>query len=134
VTLSGHDPRMETETDLEFYELFANKEELLPPWLRLRSEIASYGDGVKVRRRDRHAEFARRGSEFLIAEPTADETLELGLHNPGLPYDKRFREAVGFGPRRITHRVFLPEDALIDDELHARLHAAYALALEGKPA
>jgi hypothetical protein len=40
---------------------------------------------------------------------------------------------VEFGSRRITHRTSLAEDAEIDEELHARLHAAYSLALEGEP-
>ena len=59
--------------------------------------------------------------------------MHLGLLNPELSADARFREAVEFGPRRITHRVTLHEDAQIDDGLHARLHTAYMLALEGEP-
>jgi len=122
-----------TDFELALYELFFNKEELLPLWLRLRPAIEGLGDDVRVEPRERHAEFDRRGSEFAIAEPTAHHRLELGLHNPGLPFDERFREAVEFGSRRITHRTSLPEDAEIDAELHARLHDAYALALEGEP-
>jgi glutathione S-transferase len=37
------------------------------------------------------------------------------------------------GPRRITHRVTLSENAEIDEALHARKHEAYALAWEGEP-
>jgi hypothetical protein len=59
--------------------------------------------------------------------------MELGLHLPGLPFDETYREAAEFGSRRITHRVSVPEDAEIDTELHARLHDAYFLALEGEP-
>jgi hypothetical protein len=123
-----------TDTDIAIYELFTNKEELLPLWLRLRPEIESYGPDVRVRPRERYVEFDRRGLEFVIAEPTADHELEVGLHNPGLPFDERFREAIEFGSRRITHRVSVPENVEIDAELHARLHDAYFLALEGEPA
>jgi hypothetical protein len=122
------------DPEVAIFELFFHKEELLPVWLRLRPHIERLGDDVKVVPRERYAEFDRRGSEFVIAEPTADHELELGLHNPGLPFDKRFREAVEFGSRRITHRVSVPEDAEIDADLHSRLHTAYALALEGEPA
>jgi uncharacterized protein DUF5655 len=124
---------MATDLEVALYELFVNKEELLPLWLRLRPAIEELGDDVRVEARERYAEFDRRGSEFVLAEPTAHRRLELGLHNPGLPFDERFREAVEFGSRRITHRTSLSEDAEIDAELHARLHAAYALALEGEP-
>jgi uncharacterized protein DUF5655 len=124
---------MAADLEVGLYELFVNKEELLPLWLRLRPAIEELGDDVRVEPRERYAEFDRRGSEFVIAEPTADHRLDLGLHNPGLPFDERFREAVEFGSRRITHRTSLSEEAEIDTELHARLHAAYALALEGEP-
>jgi hypothetical protein len=124
---------MAADLDVALYELFVNKEELLPLWLRLRPAIEALGGDVRIEPRERYAEFDRRGSEFAIAEPTADHEIELGLHNPGLPFDERFREAVAFGSRRITHRTSLPEDAEIDADLHARLHAAYALALEGEP-
>jgi hypothetical protein len=86
------------------------------------------GDDVKVELGEGYAVFKRGGLEFAIAEQTAHDRLELGLHNRGVPFDDRFREAVGFGSRRITHRVSLPEAAEIDDELHARLHTAYALS------
>jgi hypothetical protein len=127
--------RHEVATDVEtaIYELFVNRGELLPLWLRLRSHVESFGPDVRVTPRERYVEFDRQGLEFLIAEPTADHELEVGLHNPGLPFDARFREAVELGSRRITHRVSVPEDAEIDEELHARLHDAYFLALEGEP-
>jgi hypothetical protein len=121
------------DRELALFALFANHEELLPLWLRLRNHIEGFGDDIRVEPRDRYAAFDRRGSEFVIVEPTADHELEVGLHNPGLPFDKRFREAAEFGSRRITHRVSVPEDAEIDIDLHARLHAAYLLALEGEP-
>jgi hypothetical protein len=121
------------ELDLGLYELFVGKEELLPLWLRLYPEIESFGGDVRVSVRDRYAELDRVGALFVLAEPTAHRRLEVGLRNPGLPFDERFREAAGFGPRAITHRVSLPEDAEIDEELHARLHAAYLLAREGEP-
>jgi hypothetical protein len=122
-----------TDLDRAIYELFVNKEELLPLWLRLRPAIEGLGDDVRLEVRERYVQFDRGGREFAIAEPTAHHRIELGLHNPGLPFDERFREAVEFGSRRITHRVSLPEDAAIDDELHARLHDAYVLAHEGEP-
>jgi hypothetical protein len=50
-----------------------------------------------------------------------------------LPYDERFREANEFGSRRITHRITLADTSTIDDELRARLHAAYLLAYDGEP-
>jgi hypothetical protein len=124
---------MATDTELAIYELFLNKEELLPLWLRLRPHVESLGGDIDVEARERSVEFERRGREFAIAAPTADHVLELGVHNPGLPFDERFRPADAFGSRRITHRVDLPADADIDADLHARLHAAYALALEGEP-
>jgi hypothetical protein len=124
---------MAQEHELAVYELFFDKEELLPLWIRLRSHVEAFGEDVRVRLRERYAEFDRGGAEFVIAEPTAHHRMEIGLHNPGLPFDKRFREAVGFGSRRITHRTSLPEDGEIDDDLHARLYAAYALAREGEP-
>jgi hypothetical protein len=55
------------------------------------------------------------------------------LRGPPGPFDARFREAVEFGSRRITHRASVPENAEIDPELHARLHDAYAPAREGEP-
>jgi hypothetical protein len=116
------------------YELFVKKEELLPLWFRLRDHVQGFGPDVRITPREQYAEFDRRGSEFAIAEPTSHHRLEVGLHNPGLPFDERFREAVEFGSRRITHRVSIPENGGIDDELHARLHEAYMLALEGEPA
>jgi hypothetical protein len=125
---------VDLDRELALSELFFNKEELLPLWLRLRPEIESYGEDIDVEPRERYAEFDRRGQEFAIVEPTADHRLELGLRNPGLPYDDRFREARQFGSRRITHRVSLPEDSTIDADLHARLHEAYLLAFEGEPA
>jgi hypothetical protein len=124
---------MAQDPELTLYELFLNKEELLPLWFRLRSHIEAFADDVRVTSRERYAEFDRGGLEFVIAEPTAHHRMEVGLHNPGLPFDRRFREAVEFGSRRITHRVSMPEDAGIDEQLHARLHVAYALALEGEP-
>jgi hypothetical protein len=128
-----HQEVMAQDLEVGLWELFFGKEELLPLWFRLRSHVEAFGDDVRVRLRGRYAEFDRGGLEFVIAEPTADHELEVGLHNPGLPFDERFREAVAFGSRRITHRVSLPEDSVIDDELHARLHAAYALARAGEP-
>jgi hypothetical protein len=124
---------MADDRDLALYALFTNKEELLPLWLRLRSHVESFGDDVRIEARERYAEFDRVGLEFAIAEPTAHHRMEVGLHNPGLPFDETFREAVEFGSRRITHRVSVPENAEIGDELHARLHAAYVLAREGEP-
>jgi hypothetical protein len=122
-----------TDLDPQLYELFLSKEELLPLWFRLREHIETFGSDIRVGVRDRYAEVDRIGEVFVIVEPTAHRRTEVGLHNPGLPTDERFREAVEFGPRRITHRVTLPEDAQIDDDLHARLHTAYMLALEGEP-
>jgi hypothetical protein len=121
------------ELDLELYELFLGKEELLPLWYRLGSHIETFGDDVRIEVREPYAQLERVGSVFVIAEPTAHRRLEVGLHDPGLPYDRRFRDATEWGPRRITHRITLSEDAEIDDELHARLHVAYFLALEGEP-
>jgi hypothetical protein len=122
-----------TDVDTAIYELFANKEELLPLWLRLRSHVESFGPDVRLTLRERYAEFDRGGREFLIAEPTADHRMELGLRLPGLPFDETYREAVEFGSRRITHRVSVPENSEIGDELHARLHDAYFVALDGEP-
>lgn len=119
--------------ELELYGLFLGREELLPLWHRLRSHVETFGDDVRVEVREPYAELERVGSMFTIAEPTAHRRMELGLHDPGLPFDRRFRDATGWGPRRITHRVTLSEEAEIDDELHARLHVAYLLALEGEP-
>jgi hypothetical protein len=124
---------MATDSELAIYELFLNKEELLPLWLRLRPHVESLGEDIDVEPRERYVEFDRRGQAFAIARPTADHVLELGLRNPGLPFNERFRPADRFGSRRITHRVAVPVDAEIDADLHARLHAAYALALEGDP-
>jgi hypothetical protein len=124
---------MSVDLEVALYELFVNKEELLPLWLRFRPTVESLGPDVRLERHERYARFDRKGSEFTIAEPTAHHRMEVGLHNPGLPYDDRFRDAMGFGSRRITHRVSLPEDGDIDDDLLARLRAAYALAWEGEP-
>jgi hypothetical protein len=124
---------MADDCELGLFELFENKGELLPLWLRFRASVESLGDDVRVKPRERFAEFDRRGAEFTIAEPTSHHRIEVGLHNPGLPYDSRFRAADGFGSRRITHRMSLPENAQIDDALHARLHAAYALAWDAEP-
>jgi hypothetical protein len=125
---------MTSDAELALVELFFGKEELLPLWSRLRSHIEAFGDDVRVLPRERYAEFGRRGSEFVMAEPTAHHRMEVGLRNPGSPFDERFHEAVEFGSRRITHGVSVPEDAEIDGDLDARLHEAYALALEGEPA
>jgi uncharacterized protein DUF5655 len=125
---------MATDAELALLDLFAGKEGLLPVWARLRTHIEAFGDEVKVERREEYAVLDRRAREFAIVEPTAHHRMELGLHNPGLPFDERFREAVQLGSRRITHRVSVPENAEIDDELHARLHEAYALALQSEPA
>ena len=125
---------MTSDAELALIELFFGKEELLPLWSRLRSHIEAFGDDVRVLPRERYAEFDRRDSEFAIAEPTAHHRMEVGLHNPGSPFDERFREAVEFGSQRITHRVSVPEDAEIDGDLHTRLQEAHAVALEGEPA
>jgi hypothetical protein len=127
--------RTQTETQLELAlaELFANRAEEMPLWLSLRREIEGFGPDVRLEVRERYAAFDRGGEEFAITEPAAHRHLEVGLHNPGLPFDKRFREAVEFGSRRITHRVTLHETATIDDELRARLRTAYLLAYDGEP-
>jgi hypothetical protein len=122
-----------TDLEVAVAELFFNKEELMPLWLRLREHVAGFGGDVRLRVRERYVEFDRGGQEFAIAEPTAHHRLELGVHNPGLPYDGGFREAEAFGSRRITHRASVPEDSEIGETLHARLHAAYELALEAEP-
>jgi hypothetical protein len=122
-----------TDLDREIYELFFHKEELLPLWLRLRPAIEGLGEDIRLNLHERYIEVRRGGSLFALVEPTADHEIELGLHNPGLPFDERFRDAAGWGPKSITHRVSIPEDAEIDDELHARLRDAYALAREGEP-
>jgi hypothetical protein len=122
---------MATDLESRLYELFANKEELLPLWLWFRPAVQDFGPDVRVTPHDSYAEFAREGAEFAIAEPTSHHRMDVGLHNPGLPFTGRFRTAHEFGSRRITHRVSLPEStARIDEELHARLHEAYALAGE----
>jgi hypothetical protein len=121
------------ELDLVLYELFLGREELLPLWYRLQSHVETFGGDVRVDVREPYAKLERVGSVFVIAEPTAHRRMEVGLHNPGLPSEPRFRDATDWGPRRITHRATLSEDAEIDDELHARLHLAYLLALEGEP-
>ena len=119
---------MATDLEARLVELFANKEELLPLWLWLRPAVEGFGPDVGVTPRERYAEFDRKGAEFVIAEPTAHHRLDVGLHNPGLPFTGRFRTAHEFGSPRITHRVSLPENTeRIDEELHARLHEAYAL-------
>jgi hypothetical protein len=123
----------DTEVELAVAELFANRGEELPLWLNLRSEIEEFGPDVKLEVRERYAAFDRGGEEFAITEPAAHRHLEVGLHNPGLPYDERFREALEFGSRRITHRVTLHESSTIDDDLRARLHTAYLLAYDGEP-
>jgi hypothetical protein len=41
-------------------------------------------------------------------------------------------DAEGFGSRRITHRLSLPEPNELDEELLARIREAYALALESE--
>jgi uncharacterized protein DUF5655 len=115
------------------YELFLGKEELLPAWMRIRSHVEGFGDDVDVELREPFAELERGGALFAIAEPTADKVLKLGLHNPGMPFDERFRNADRWGPRKITHLVAIPADAEVDDDLHARLHLAYELAREGEP-
>jgi hypothetical protein len=126
---------MKTRTPLELAlaELFANRGEEMPLWLELRQEIEKFGPDVKLEVRERYAAFDRGGEEFVITEPAAHRHLQVGLHNPGLPFDERFREAVEFGSRRITHRITLHETATVDDELRARLHAAYLLAYDGEP-
>jgi predicted transport protein len=126
---------MKTDTQLELAiaELFDNRAEEMPLWLELRSTIEDFGPDVRIEVRERYAAFDRGGEEFVIVEPAAHRHLEVGLHNPGLPFDERFREAVGFGSRRITHRITLSDTATIDEELRARLHAAYLLAYEGEP-
>jgi uncharacterized protein DUF5655 len=86
-----------SDLELGLYELFVGMEELLPLWQRLRSAIEALGPDVRTRLRERYAEFDRGGEEFAIAEPTAHHRMELGLHNPGLPYTERFRDASGFG-------------------------------------
>ena len=122
-----------TELELAVSELFVSKEELLPFWLQLRPHVEEFGPDVRLRVRDPFAEFDRSGSLFALVEPKAHRRIDIGLHNPGLPFDDRFRDASGWGPRKITHRITLGEDAQIDDELHARLHLAYGLAPEGEP-
>ena len=124
---------MEPDPELALLELFDNKAELLPLWLRLRPEVEGLGPDVRTRARERYAEFDRGGEEFLIAEPTSHHRMELGLHNPGLPVTARFREAAEFGSRRLTHRVSWPEPNNIDDELLARIREAYETALDGEP-
>jgi hypothetical protein len=88
---------------------------------------------VRLEVRERYVAFDRGGEEFAITEPAAHRHLEVGLHNPGLPFTERFRDATGFGSRRITHRITLHETATIDDELRVRLRAAYFLAYDGDP-
>jgi hypothetical protein len=122
-----------TDAELALLDLFDNKAELLPLWLRLRPVVEGLGPDVRARARERYAEFDRRGEEFLIAEPTSHHRMELGLHNDGLPVTSRFREAAEFGSRRITHRVSLPEPNDLDDELLARIREAYETALDGEP-
>jgi uncharacterized protein DUF5655 len=124
---------MTLDREVALLELFVNKEELLPLWLKLRPAVEALGRDVRMQPRERYAEFDRGGEEFLIAEPTSHHRMELGLHNPGLPYTARFREAAEFGSRRITHRVSVPEPNELDDELLARVREAYDLADEGEP-
>jgi hypothetical protein len=126
---------MQTKTQLELAlaELFANRGEEMPVWLNLRQEIEGFGPDVRLEVRERYVVFDRGGEEFAITEPAAHRHLEVGLHNPGFPFDARFREALEFGSRRITHRVTLHETATIDDDLRARLRAAYFLAYAGEP-
>jgi hypothetical protein len=124
---------MTQDVEVAVYELFFNKEELMPLWLRLRAAIDELGPDVRVEPHERYAEFDRGGHDFAIAEPTAHHRMEVGLHLPELPFDRRFREAVEFGSRRITHRVTVPENAEIDDELRVRLREAYLLAYDGEP-
>jgi hypothetical protein len=123
----------DVQIELGLAELFANRGEEMPLWLELRRELEGFGPDVKLEVRERYAAFDRRGEEFAITEPAAHRHLEVGLHNPGLPFDERFREALEFGSRRITHRVTLHETATIDADLRARLHAAYLLAFDGEP-
>jgi predicted transport protein len=126
---------MPTDTDLNLAlaELFANRGEEMPLWLELRDELEHLGPDVRLEVRERYVAFDRGGGEFAITEPAAHRHLEVGLHNPGFPNTERFRDATGFGSRRITHRITLHETATIDDELRARLRAAYFLAYDGEP-
>jgi predicted transport protein len=123
----------DTQLELALAELFANRGEEMPLWLNLRDTIEDFGPDVKLEVRERYAAFDRGGEEFAITEPAAHRHLEVGLHNPGLPFDERFREASEFGSRRITHRVTLHETATLDDDLRARLYTAYLLAYDGEP-
>ena len=120
---------MAGDSERALLRLFDTKTGLLQLWLRLRPAVEQLGPDVTVRPRMVYAEFDRLGEEFLIAEPTSQRRLEVGLHNPGLPVTERFREAVEFGSRRITHRVSLPEPGELDGELLGRIRDAYELAL-----
>jgi len=63
-----HEEIVSTQLDLAVYELFANKAELLPLWLRLRAAIEALGPDVRIEIRERYAEFDRVGEEFVIAK------------------------------------------------------------------
>jgi hypothetical protein len=53
-TLRRLAPRQQ-DSEIALYELFFNKEELLPLWLRLRPHIEAFGDDVKIKLRERYA-------------------------------------------------------------------------------
>lgn len=52
---------MSAERELAIYELFFDREGLLPLWLRLRSHVEQLGAEVRVEPRERYAELDRRG-------------------------------------------------------------------------
>jgi hypothetical protein len=73
-----------------------------PPWDQTR-DANGYGARARARRALRQRGGAPAAlvapatgdrKEFAIVEPTSHHRMELGLHNPGLPFDARFREAV----------------------------------------
>jgi hypothetical protein len=99
---------------------------------KLRLYIEGLGHDKRVTVRERYVEFDRRGEELVIVEPTAHHRFETGFHNPGLPFDERFREAVGFVPRRITGpRIVAARQRPRRRPAHTA-GRAYALAFEGE--
>jgi uncharacterized protein DUF5655 len=119
---------MATDAETRLLGLFEKKSDLLPLWRRLRPAVERLGPDVRIRPRMVYAQFNRGDEEFLIAEPTSNRRIELGLHNPGLPVTPRFRPADEFGSRRITHRISLPEPSELDAEVLTRIREAYELS------
>lgn len=116
-----------SETSEELVEnQYNGKENLLPIYNKLISEILEFGDDVKVVPKKGSVSLVRK-KQFALIKPASKTRIDIGLKLTGMELTNRLENSGPFGTM-CTHRVKISNIEEIDYELKSWLIEAYKKA------